>query len=224
MILGIHKVANNRVIKFFIWMFVLNFAVMTFVFPFAGMRGGYLHSSAAFQPLLWAVVPEGLAVIFSWAHKKRKWDIEKVTRLYYPGIVFIAIIVTGFVFWNRIIGTNPESEGWNEAEANFKDEEAVIAESGALPTDIVMVNNPPGYFWVTGRSAIVTPDGDIQNLLLAADQFNAKYLILDKNHVSGVDKIFMQTQKSDYLSLIKIIDDNTQIYRIIHFQILYQQF
>ena len=46
---------------------------------------------------------------------------------------------------------------------------------------IVMVNNPPSFTYQTGLPSIVVPYGDEIDLLRAADQFGATWLVLDAN-------------------------------------------
>jgi hypothetical protein len=57
-----------------------------------------------------------------------------------------------------------------------------------------MVKNPPGWFYVTGDPAIVIPDGNEVVLLDAADRFNARYLILEKEHVDGLGDLYTTTR------------------------------
>ena len=44
-----------------------------------------------------------------------------------------------------------------------------------------MVNNPPGFTYQTDLQSIVIPYGSAADLLRAADQFEATWLILDAN-------------------------------------------
>jgi hypothetical protein len=48
---------------------------------------------------------------------------------------------------------------------------------------VVIVSNPPGYNAITGRSAIVIPDGDEQTVLDVAKRYGGSYLILEPNAV-----------------------------------------
>ena len=61
-----------------------------------------------------------------------------------------------------------------------------------MPSEVVvMVNNPPGYYAMTGRQAIVIPDGDLQTSLNAARKYQASYLILDENYPQGLGEIYL---------------------------------
>ena len=43
-----------------------------------------------------------------------------------------------------------------------------------------MVRNPPAYFIMTGRSAVVVPYDDIATLYKAAEMYNVRYIVLEK--------------------------------------------
>ena len=75
--------------------------------------------------------------------------------------------MTGFIFYIRIL-----QPGWGEDEQIYPKIETMLQQNGIAPTDIVMVRNPPGYYLMTGRSAIVIPYGDENSLLDAARQFH----------------------------------------------------
>ena len=69
-----------------------------------------------------------------------------------------------------------------------------------------MVNNPPGFYYHTGFSSIVVPDGDVADLLSAADQFNARWLVLDANRPEQLAALFAQTDTEPRLTLRAVFD------------------
>ena len=76
-----------------------------------------------------------------------------------------------------------------------------------------MVNNPPGYFAMTGREAIAVPDGDIDTLLLAAEKYNASYLILDENYPKGLREYYQFPRDIPGISYLGMIEE-MQLYLI----------
>jgi hypothetical protein len=58
-------------------------------------------------------------------------------------------------------------------------------EQGARPEEIVMTRNPPAYFIMTGRQAIVVPYGNLQTVLEVVQKFQVSYLILEPGSASG---------------------------------------
>jgi hypothetical protein len=71
--------------------------------------------------------------------------------------------------------------GWNEGEYRYEIAEEIILAHGAEEEDVIVAVNPPAYNAMTGRSAIVIPDGDILTLLNAARRFEAGYVILEED-------------------------------------------
>ncbi len=47
--------------------------------------------------------------------------------------------------------------GWNEGEPLYLKTEQLLLKQGSRPDAVVMVRNPPAYFVMTGRQAIVVP-------------------------------------------------------------------
>jgi hypothetical protein len=76
-----------------------------------------------------------------------------------------------------------------------------------------MVNNPPGFALATGRSAIVIPNGGVQESLAAARQFGADVLLLEMNHPLGWNDIYATPQAISSLQYVESYD-GTQIFFI----------
>jgi len=73
----------------------------------------------------------------------------------------------------------------------------MLIENGGKPGEIVIVRNPPGYYVVSGRPAIVIPYGNDAVLLEVAERYNARYLILEKNGVYDGIKALYDTPRQD---------------------------
>ena len=50
--------------------------------------------------------------------------------------------------------------------------------------------NPPAFFFHTGRSAIVIPDGPGADLAAALDRYGLAYAIVDANHPAALDELY----------------------------------
>jgi hypothetical protein len=166
------------------------FLVMTIIFPFQGARGGFFHASAALQPLLWALVPVGLKSFIEWGGTNRKWDMARALKIFSIGMVSILILVTFFTTWERLRGRPGSAPAWGHTEMKYVLVEEYLKDREVQPESIVMVNNPPGYFAMTGRPAIVIPHGDLNTTIEASKKYNASYLILDENHPQGLKGIY----------------------------------
>ncbi|HEX2979556.1 MAG TPA: hypothetical protein VHO48_04775, partial [Anaerolineaceae bacterium] len=75
------------------WLMI--FLAMTVIFPLAGYRGGFLHSGAAIQPMLWALAPSGLDVFLRWGSRARKWNLRQAWRVFAVGAAGLAILTSG---------------------------------------------------------------------------------------------------------------------------------
>lgn len=187
------------------------FLVMTIVFPFAGARGGYFHSGAAFQPLFWLAAPLGLEVFLDWASAKRGWQPAQARRFFQTGAAALAILLTLGVFVMRISGMDGESPRWGAEEAKFARLEQALRAAGIPEDALIMVNNPPGYFAATNRPAIAIPHEDVQTVLAAARRYQARILLLEIDQIPGAPDLYFSPQSQDGLTFLATVEGN-QIY------------
>lgn len=172
-------------------------AVMTLVFPFAGSRGGYFHSSAAWMPILWALAPFGLEALIELGVRRRGWVADQARRAFGLGAVALALALTAWV------GVRPE---WNAAgEAYRRAGEALAAR--ADPGDVVAVNNPPGFWHATGHPAVVIPYGDEQTLRAVVERYDAVWVVLDANRPEGLAGLYHAPASADWLTLEASVAD-----------------
>ncbi len=157
------------------WLLLL--AVMTLIFPLAGARGGFFHAGVAFQPLWWALAPLGLEQTVS-AIRRRGFLDERAYSIFRVALVGLCALLTVVVLQKRIFQL-----GWQWEEELYVKVERFLVEQGAQPNEIVIALNPPGYYLVSGRSAIVAPPGGPQTLLALAARYGASYYILEKEGV-----------------------------------------
>jgi hypothetical protein len=188
---------------------VLLFAVMTFIFPFAGARGSFFHSGAAFQPYWWALAPLGLDVLVTLGYEKKKITDPNLGIVSQVSLVLIAVIATGYlVFGHTIEG------GGKKEDRVYPSVEQRLLDNGISPTDVVIVRNPPGYFISTGRSAIVLPFGDESTILSVAQKFDARYLIIEKDGTfPAIQKLYDEPQSNPSFNYIGEVD-GARLYQI----------
>jgi hypothetical protein len=171
------------------WLII--FIIMTLVFPFQGARGGFFHAGAALQPLFWALVPAGLQSFVKWGEQYRRWDGERALKVFSVGVICITILVTFVVTWQRVIGKSISDPKWGEVEISYQEVDRFLEKLPATAGSIIMANNPPGFNALTGRQAIVIPDGDLETSLAAGNHFAARYLVLDENHPEGLRDLYL---------------------------------
>ena len=159
-ILGFWRNRKLKVVRLGLIGWAVLFLVMSFVFPFSGVRGSYFHSGAAFVPLILAMVPDGIdALTRASLRRFKNWEDRRI-RPFYTGVVVAFVI--GFslvVYFSAVVGTDGEPGFvWNEVEARYTQVESALVELGASPEDLVLTTNPPGYAVVADRPAIAMPD------------------------------------------------------------------
>ena len=155
------------------------FSIMTLVFPFAGFRGGFLHSGAALQPLWWALVPVGIDGFIRWIEIKRKWRQGEAIKVFLVGFIGISVLMTGMIFYGRVYSAS----GWASESARYRKVEDFISQIPVSPDIIVMVGNPPGYLNISDRPAISIPNENINTVIEVAHRYDAKFLVLEKDSV-----------------------------------------
>jgi len=159
------------------WIGVL--ILMSLIFPFAGSRGGFFHSGAALQPIWWVLAPIGLVTIVHWVGEKRAWKIEQASRTFLWATVGLSILFTCYIVMGKLFNPIDGKNIWSTEISLYKKLDTII---DLLPSTkpIVIVANPPGFYLATGKSAIAVPYGNELKALLVAEQFNANYLVLEK--------------------------------------------
>ena len=184
---------------------LLTLGAMTIVFPFAGGRGGFLHSGAALQTVWWVLAPPGLEKFIEWGGRKRGWNVVQAGHIFRISLVGLAVLVTLVVFWNRGIGGNA-GKVWAQENAAYSRTNEYLVSHGSAAGDIVMVANPPGFYLASGNPSIAVPDGDIKTLLTVARKYNAVYLVLEAGSVpAGLLPVYDNPQgQSDLLYLSEI--------------------
>ena len=213
-IIGLYKYRKNFRIMYITLFWVLLLMVMSFVFPYAGSRGGFFHSGAAYQPFLWAMAAEGFNGLVENGCVKRKWNFNQAFNILGIGFILIMVFYTGFVLKIKVIGSEG-SQGllWNQSWEKYEEIYQFIDTHDQSLDQTVLINNPPRYYLVSGDNAVVIPNGDLDTLLEVAHLFNAKYLILEKVHVPGLDFIYKNPTDTESLTYLGMTGD-TKIFSI----------
>ncbi|MGD2027936.1 MAG: hypothetical protein PVI99_08980, partial [Anaerolineales bacterium] len=193
-ILGFWRNRKLKVVRLGLVSWGVLFLVMSFVFPFSGVRGSYFHSGAAFVPLILAMVPDGIDALTKASLRRFKnWEDRRI-RPFYTGVVVAFVI--GFslmVYFSAVVGTDGEPGFvWNEVETRYTRVEAALVELGASPQDLVLTTNPPGYAVVADRPAIAMPDGGPGTLQAAAEDFGAPWVLVEPNHPDGLEALYQE--------------------------------
>jgi hypothetical protein len=173
----------------------LLYLAMTLAFTFPSMRGSTLHSSAALLPFLAAVAPRGIDVTVEWMAKRRRtWNVAQAARVFRIGFVMLAIFLAVYLY---ALGVFPIASGASDIPLwNLRDVEytpiARWLDENARAGDIVMVVDPPSFYNTSHRRAIAIPTDSIEAIFLAAEKYNARYLVLQFDHPKPLNDVYRE--------------------------------
>jgi hypothetical protein len=176
-VIGIWMFRRDLRVQIGISAWLLTFTAMTVVFPFAGSRGGFLHSGAALQPLWWTLAAVGIDRSVIWVAVKRNWRKDEAVKIFLVGAIGISFMMSGLIFYGRVFS----QPGWGYEASRYIQVESLLEESNVRKSDAVIVGNPPGYFNMTNRTAIAIPNENLNSVLELARRYNAHYLILEND-------------------------------------------
>ena len=174
-LVGLWQLRRELRTKIAVTGWLILFAVMTVIFPFAGSRGSFFHAGAAFQPYWWVAAPIGLDAVLAWARARGQFQDKNAPYFLQGVLVLLAIFMTAYLVNFRVIAS-----GWAKDDLIYPSVEGLLLEHGIAPGEVVVVRNPPGYFIASERAAIALPFGDASTILAVAEKFKASYLVLEK--------------------------------------------
>jgi hypothetical protein len=193
-LMGLWSKRGDSRLRIGLFLWTLTLVVMTIVFPLAGARGGYFHSSAAFLPLFWAVVPLGLEMLIGFFTRLRGWHLEPAWKVFGYALVGFAVLLSSFVILGKVTGSADPAFSWIGRERKFEQIGKLLPNYGATSDDIVVITDPPGYYVATGHPGIPIPNGNVALVLAVAEKFHARYLLLESHHPLGLENLYNDPQ------------------------------
>lgn len=173
----------------------LLFLALTLAFTYPGLRGGFFHSGAALLPFILPAAVLGLdGAVAAAARRLRHWQPEKSKP------VFLALLTGGVMLLTltRFLSAAPSAAG---ADAVYAEIGAWLAAAPGSPSAVTAVNNPPAFYYHTGRPAIAIPANDQATLLEAMAAFDARWLVLDVNVVPALAPLYQAPASAPELQL-----------------------
>lgn len=152
---------------------ILVYLAHSLAFTYPGVRGGFFHASTPVLPFLYAAAAVGLDAAVSWVGRLRRWNLGRAQGVFGVAAVIAAVVLSIYVVRIKV-------RAWRGVDRVYEEigqwmEEQDVSES------IVMVNNPPAFWYYTRRPAVVVPLGDAGILLAVADRYGVDYVVLDRN-------------------------------------------
>lgn len=205
MIIGALDKRSNPLVRLNVVYLLLLLGVMSFVFPFAGSRGGYFHSSTALMPLLWSLAPLGIQRAVTWAAARRGWAVIRARALFGWSAPALAGVLTIGLVWTRVIGSSAASPAWSGAADVYV---AVSHDLESLdPTgSVVAVNNPPGLYLATGAPSVMIPNGPPEALRGVVERYDVEWVVLDANRPDGLASLYQAPGSLPWLTLARRIE------------------
>jgi hypothetical protein len=182
-----------ELIPFFIYAPALYLA-MTVAFTFPSVRGSMLHSSAALLPFLALAAPRGIDVCVEWiARRRRTWDATLAARVFRGGSVALAIFLAIYLYALGVfpIGGASDIPLWNLRDIEY----AGVArwlDQNARADDVVLTVDPPAFYNASHRRSIVIPTDSVEAIFLAAEKYNARYLVLQFDHPAPLNNLYRE--------------------------------
>jgi hypothetical protein len=153
---------------------LLTYSLHSLAFTFPGPRGGFFHASVALLPFLFTAGAEGLDAAVGWAARRRRWNPRQARAVFATAVVVGSVILSAYVMVEKL-------PAWRDAGAVYREIGAWLNARGVPDKSIVMVGNPPGFYYHTGVPAVVVPNGDVETLLEVCGRYEVNYLVLDSN-------------------------------------------
>lgn len=191
-------------------------AAMTFAFSLVGVRGGFIHSAGALIPFAFPAAVLGIDESVGWVAKRRHgWRAAQARKVFGSAAVVLAVLITSYLVGTIIIGLPYNGEPlWNQRDQQYHEIGAYLDQIGVPQDAPVMVNNPPGFYTLTGHGGVPLPNGDEATLLQAADDFNIEYLIINEDVGEPLVPFFLNGPTSTRFTLLKEIDGPIYVYKI----------
>ena len=154
---------------------VIIYGAHSLAFTFPGVRGGFFHASSAVLPFLSVAAMEGLEAAVRGVGGRRRWNVRQATTVFAAAAVVAAVTLSGYV-------TGQLLPRWQRVDAVYEEIGRWMEEQGVDGDAVVMVNNPPAFWYYTQHPAVVVPApmGNVDSLLAAADQYGVHYVVLDR--------------------------------------------
>ena len=208
-VLGLWQLRHDLRTRIAVTGWLILFAVMTVIFPFAGSRGSFFHAGAAFQPYWWVAGPIGLDAVIAWARHRGQFTDQNAPIVFQGILVVLAVIMTAYLVNFRVVAS-----GWAKDDFIYPSVEKMFLDNGIRPNDILIVRNPPGYFIGSGRSSVSLPFGDESTILAVADRYNAHYLVIEKGGTfEAIQDLYDNPQDNPSFNYLGEVD-GARLYRI----------
>lgn len=207
-LVGIWQLRKKKLIQFSLIMLLGVFCLMSLVFPFAGARGGFFHSTSAFQVLFWSIAAFGFEKSIECLARVRKWKVERAIPLLGATLFACVLVISTIALGTKVLGVGNSQESWEAQRDQFLKIESFLNTSENDLSSGIMVNDSPGYYVSTGRQAIQQTNCDIKSTQEVMQKFGTRYLVIGKEHTSPLGELYKNPGNQSGFILIGEIEGN----------------
>ena len=175
------------------------FIFFSVLFPLAGQRGGFFHSGTAFQIFLWVMSISGLRAVVVKLPLSEGINRNKFEQFIGVGFLFIVLTVSGVLSF-------PKFSSWDAGVSEIVEIEHALEESEISTEEIILINDPATFHWVTFRPTIVIPSGDESTILSVMDRYGADLVVLQINHPPELSGLYLAPSDSESFDVVHAQD------------------
>jgi hypothetical protein len=182
----------------------LIFLAHSLAFTFPGPRGSFFHASTAVLPFLYVAAADGFSATIKWAARRRRWNARQAYRVFSTAAVVLAALLSLYALAEKL-------PVWHSPDPDYERIDRLLnaSDTPGLP----MTNDPPAFWYHTGRPTIVVPNDEVDVVLDAADRYGASHLVLDENHPTPLEALYTGVEPHPRLQVVLHFDE-TIVYRI----------
>jgi len=179
---------------------LLIYLLHSLAFTFPGPRGGFFHASAVSLPFLFAAGAEGLETAVRWAARRRRWNLQQAQAVFTTAAIVGTVVLSAYVMAEKL-------PTWQNAGAVYREIGAWLDAQMGPDEPIVMVGNPPGFYYHTGVPAVVVPNEDVETLLDVCERYEVDYLVLDSNRPGSLGVLYEDRVGERRLALVATFEE-----------------
>ncbi|MFQ6099693.1 MAG: ArnT family glycosyltransferase [Anaerolineae bacterium] len=182
-LVGLYRLRHRLSFTLALIYFFLIYFLHSLAFTFPGPRGGFFHASAPALPFLFAAAAEGLEATLGWAARHRSWKRGQAQLIFGTATVVAAVILSGYATAGKLLA-------WRSADQAYLEIDVWLDGHDVPDSTMVMVGNPPAFWYHTRRPAVVVPNGDSDALLEVCARYRADYVVLDENRPGALAGVY----------------------------------
>ena len=150
---------------------------------------------------------KGIGLGVRWAALRLPhWNVERAQR----GFTLVALGASAALSFSFLAYN---AGAWDEELRRYQEVAQWLEQRAAGPSP-VMVTNPPGFWYASGRPAVVTPSDGLDALVAAADWYNVEYLALEAAHATVLHPLYLSTRTSSRLEPVAWVG-TTRMFRVL---------